>query len=265
MIKQYSLFENMLNDKYLIGLPSGQIIDIDYREINNIKQEGMIRYNDTLMAYVFKDSEYENVMRYLKRPLPKQKISGDVARGILTFMDAQKNVRSFEAKAEGVIVMGDIFISGSQYERIPFKFLRVSGDFVFRNSQLASLDNAPKEVGGMFIVSGNNLNDLIGGPNYVGHVYDCSDNFLTTLKGAPEFIHSDFNCSKNYLTDLKGSPRKVKGYFDCTNNKIKDTSGGPDCLHIMSDDKKKALDGMIVKTKSKNFNLKDEGGGKYSW
>lgn len=239
MIKEWGEFK--INTNYLIGLPSGQIIDIYYKEINNIKQEGLISYHNNIMSYVFKDEDYEKVMRYLKRKIKNEPdvqdvsitYSDDYMNKLTMFFDDQKRVRTYMLTSTGVDVSGDIYVSNSGLKKIPMKFRKVSGDFIWRDSKLETLEGAPSEVGGSFIVSNNNLSDLTGGPKYVGTLYDCSLNVLSSLDGSPEIIRSDFNCSDNLLITLKGGPKKVNGYFDCSLNQLKSMDGAPDCLHIV--------------------------------
>lgn len=277
MIKEWGQFK--INTDYLIGLPSGQIIDIYYKEINNIKQEGLISYHNNLMSYVFKDEDYEKVMRYLKRKIkePEKDVSisysDDYMNKLTMFFDEQKRVRTYMLTSTGVEVSGDIYVSNSILKRIPMKFKRVSGDFIWKDSKLETLDGAPDEVGGSFIVSNNNLSDLTGGPKYVGTLYDCSVNVLLSLEGSPDIIRSDFNCSDNLLITLKGGPKKVKGYFDCSLNQLKSMDGAPDCLHIMGGKGGKvdpviAMQNALKKNKIKTFgtyDLRDEGDGSWSW
>jgi len=279
MIKEYKQFE--INTEYLIGLPSGQIIDIYYKEINNLKQEGYISYHNNLMSYIFKDEDYEKVLRYLKRKVKNEpevedvsiSYSDDYMNKLTMFFDEQKRVRTYMLTAKGVEVSGDIYVSNSSLKKIPMKFNKVSGDFIWRDSKLETLEGAPNEVGGSFIVSNNNLSDLTGGPKYVGTLYDCSLNVLLSLDGSPEIIRSDFNCSDNLLMNLKGGPKKVKGYFDCSLNSLKSMEGAPDCLHIMGGkggkvDPVVAMQSALKKNKIKTFGnhqLRDEGDGSWSW
>ena len=258
MIKQFKTFENMINADYLIGLPSGQIIDIHYTDINNLKQEGLIVYNKGLNSYVFKDELYNNILGYLNRNsdnLPKPSIKEEFVDRVADFFDKQRNVRSYIILVGGLIdVNGDIFISGGRVKKIPFLFKRVSGDFIMRDCGLENLMGAPEEVGGSFIVCYNNILTLRNGPKYVGGIYDCSENCLISLNGAPETIKGDFNCSGNFLPDLTGAPKTVGDYFDCSDNPLQNIENKPDCKHFISDYK-----GVKKKT------FKDEGDGKLSW
>ena len=267
----------MLNTDYLIGIPSGQIIDIYYKEINNLKQEGLISFDNKWMSYVFNDNNYYNILRYLKKPVPNT-VGVLSLDEIMEFFDSQKKVRDYTLLADGIIdVTGDVYISGGIHKKIPFKFGKVSGDFIFKDCKLESLHNAPKEVGGNFIVNKNNLIDLEGGPTYVGKMYDCSDNLLCSLEGSPIIIYTDFDCSGNFLQDLIGAPKKIKGYFDCATNKLNSLDGIPECDEIIGIDKVKRKTEIIVATpvKTKIFKntitampdnmFTDDGDGRFRW
>lgn len=229
-------FKDNLNTEYLIGLPSGQIIDIHYKEINNLKQDGLISLNAKLMSYAFKDEDYLKILQFLKRPRYSKGYMDD----LMEFFDRQqKTVRSYQLCPDGSVeVSGSIFVANFPYKKIPYKFKRVSGDFIWRNSKIESLEGCPTEVGGSFLVNGNNLFDLIGGPKYVGEIYDCSSNCLNSLEGSPEKIYTDFDCHDNFLQDLKGGPKFVKGTFDCSGNPLKNTKDKPECDDIITDVKK---------------------------
>lgn len=241
MINNYKTYNESVNNiEYIVGIPSGEIIDIHYKDVNNLKQEGLISWNTQYKCYAFRDNLYNSVLGYLSRHGYRKEIKKQFGQDdmdyIINFFDQQKNIRNYIILPDGSIdVSGDIFITGSGYSKIPIDFKRVSGDFIFQFCKLESLENCPEEVGGKFIVKGNSILSLRGGPKYVGKLYDCSDNFISSLEGAPEKIHGDFDCSGNFLTNLKGAPKKVNGHFDCSDNRIKTIENEPDCLHFISD------------------------------
>lgn len=237
MIKKFNIFEGVLNTDYLIGLPSGQIIDIDYKMINNLKQDGILKYNRSLNSYVFSDDNYELILQKLgkiKTPIRPSRSELD-ENYIYDFFDQQKTVRGFKILSDGVEVDGSIYIICRHvgFKKIPFKFKSVTGDFVWRDCRLDSLKNSPEKVGKSFIVDTNNLFDLKEGPKYVGENYDCSICLINSLEGAPEKIYGNFNCSDNFLKDLKGSPKIVKGKFDFSDNYITSMEFLPRCPNII--------------------------------
>ena len=189
------IIDNMkyVNTNYLVGLPSGQIIDIDYKEINNLKQDGFIVYSGNILSYTFDDNDYEDILKSLKR------IETGSIHEIMKFFDNQKRITNYMFLPNGRIeVSGDVYISGvngGMNLKLPFKFNKVSGDFTFRNCNLKWLEGSPIEVGGDFDVSGNDLYSLLGGPKKVGGLYDCSNNSLNSLEGSPELISGYFDCS----------------------------------------------------------------------
>jgi len=71
---------------------------------------------------------------------------------------------------------------------LPFKFYKVTGDFICRDLGLRTLEGCPE------VVTGN---------------FDCSENDLTTLEGGPREVGGIFNCMNNNLISLKDIPKKV--------------------------------------------------------
>ena len=242
---------DIISTDYIIGMPSGQIIDVKHPDINKLKQSGNIVLNKNLNHFIFNDENYDEILKILKR-------TDLYLRDMISFFDAQKNQRGWEINTDHSLeVSGNIYISGASYTKIPFNFKKVSGDFIFKDCNLDSLEGSPEDVGGSFIVSGNKLTDLKGGPKYVGNLYDCSKNFLSSLKGAPEIIRGDFDCSTNFLQTLDDGPKKIKGFYDCTNNNQLRTIGEqPDCKRLIRY-------GMPQSGVFKKF--RDEGEGKYRW
>jgi hypothetical protein len=213
-----------------MGIPSGQIIDIEGASvIGYLKQGGYIIYHTKYMVYVFNDKDYEKVFSIVKRKFGKEpEETGERKRltelqKMMDFFDDQKHVKEYNINPGGTIdVTGSIFCSMQKYKIIPFRFGVVKGDFIFRNSALVSLENSPRRVEGTFDCSYNNLIDLYNGPIYVGKNYDCSNNLLISLNGIPSIIHGDLDCSNNKLTSLNSKPNIIDGYFDCSGNPVKE-------------------------------------------
>ena len=239
------------NMDYLIGIPSGQIIDIKdngRKYINYLKQDGIISFSKKWNSFCFNDDHYYKIITIL---------IGDDQDGsdyITRFFDKQKNVMRFLVNKDGTVdVSGDIVITDGKFKKLPIKFKNVTGDFIFRNCELESLEGCPRKVGGDFNVVGNNLFDLNSGPIFVGKNYNCNDNYIQSLEGSPDRIFGNFDCSGNFLPNLIGGPKKVSGYFDCSENPLEFMDGRPECNNIVGGIKRKKL------------SLKDEGDGKMSW
>jgi len=230
MINNFKTFENIISIDYLLGIPSGQIIDIDYKIVNDLKQAGLISYNQKYTSYIFDDDDYDNILFYLKKRVGS--VNVDV---IIEFFDNQKRVNKYFITPDGFVnVDGSIYVDNLKYTKFPFKFKDISGDFIFINCKLLTLEDGPRRVNGHFDVSGNNLIDLVGGPITVRKNYDCNNNKLITLNGAPPIIGGDFNCSNNNLTDLRNGPINVRGFMDCTNNNFKkNLDYKPECFHLI--------------------------------
>jgi hypothetical protein len=219
---------------YLLGVPSGQIIDIDYGDINNLKQEGLISYSQKYVSYIFNDEDYDIILSRLNKGNNKNTTDNI----IINFFQKQKHYKKYTISYikgyYNVDVIGSIYVDGEDYKKFPFNFKNISGDFIFKNSKLTTLEGGPKIVKGNFDVSGNDLIDLIGGPISVGKTYDCSNNMLMSLRGSPPLIGQDFDCSNNNLTDLSKGPVDVAGFFDCTGNNLKkDLDYQPKCFKLI--------------------------------
>lgn len=231
--------------EYIVGLPSGVIIDIKPTMINYLKQKGIIFYDIKYRIYCYDDLNYDDVKLLvsnlrrvtLNKDKDKEK-NNRFAHRVLDFMGTQKHIKSYSINADsGVSVIGSIIIVNDiKFDILPFFISKVDGDFIIRNCRLQNLRGCPKKVTGNFNVSGNELFDLSDGPDYVGGNYDCSDNVLITLAGSPDVVKGDFDCSQNLLQNLKGSPIKVWGAFNCSKNKYLITlEDAPISGHIISD------------------------------
>lgn len=82
---------------------------------------------------------------------------------------------------------------------LPFKFYKVTGDFICRDLGLRTLEGCPEVVTGNFDCSENDLTSLEGGPREVGGNYDCSHKKLTSIEGCPKEFGGDFDCSHKKL------------------------------------------------------------------
>ena len=108
---------------------------------------------------------------------------------------------------------------------LPFKFIKVDGDFSCAGNLLGSLEGAPISVTGFFYCSLNRLDTLKGAPEYVGGSFRCNGNMIASLEGAPKHVGEDFQCMDNLLVNLKGAPKFIGGDFICTDNDIKSLEG----------------------------------------
>jgi hypothetical protein len=211
-----------------MGVPSGQIIDIDSNSsIRYLIQGGYLFYNTKYSVYVFDDDDYDKIFTTIRKKFSGPEIeTGEKKRlielqKIMDFFKDQKHVKEYKINPGGTIdIVGSIFCSMVKYKQIPFRFGVVKGDFIFRNSALVTLENSPRRIEGSFDCSYNNLIDLYNGPIYVGKNYNCSNNLIISLNGSPSMIHGDMDCSNNKLTDLNSKPHIIDGYFDYSGNPV---------------------------------------------
>jgi len=123
--------------------------------------------------------------------------------GLFTIDGEQYSLEEIKKKwPDGVVVKGDLNLSGLGLTKLPFKIKSVGGNFYCCNNNMASLQDGPEEVGGDF---------------------NCFESNLLSLEGAPKSVGGSFICSYNNLTSLKWAPQKVGYYFNCSENKKKFT------------------------------------------
>ena len=101
---------------------------------------------------------------------------------------------------EGLVVKGDLDVSGYAWEEFPacFSKIIVKGSFICSKCKnLKSLKNMPQSIGGNFNCS------------------YCPK--LNSLEGVPQSISGDFNCSACHnLNSLEGMPQSISGDFNCS-------------------------------------------------
>src|SRR5271157_5842017 len=85
-------------------------------------------------------------------------------------------------------VDGDVRLSQQGFKELPFRFRKVTGDFLCHDNRLTSLKGSPDSVGGDFY---------------------CFNNQLTSLDGAPDSVRGNFSCSDNKKKFSKEDVKKV--------------------------------------------------------
>jgi len=217
-IKKYESFGKPFMDQddmdYIIAVPSGEIIDMPYKEIPILHRIGLVKYDiDKTGKYLTMDDYVSDVRKFLIRGRTEFN-RYDIIR-FLTSCGLSKDHFDID-NAGRVDVYTSVDISHKRLFKIPYKFHRCTSDFNCSNNKLVSLENAPDIVHGNFNCSYNLLGDLSGGPFLVSKAYNCSNNRITILKGAPRKLNV-FNCSNNYIKTREWFP-DVKGVMVCNNN-----------------------------------------------
>ena len=111
-------------------------------------------------------------------------------------------IKNYEWVNGKLNVRGDVRLAGTRLnpiEKPPFKFGKVTGNFICGCNKMNSLKGAPEEVSGTFF---------------------CNDNQLISLEGAPKIVKGSFHCQNNKIISLKGAPEEVGGNFLCYNNPL---------------------------------------------
>lgn len=286
MIKKYESFDNKRDDYGnvtnigIIGLPSGEYIELKYDIFNLLNEHGILTYNARLRCFTFSDSDYRNIEFYIKGEKKDEK-----KEKIKRFLSVV-GISKYKINSDYTIdTYGSVKIE-QPINFIPFKFGYIMGDFDISNCGIIDLRNCPDEVENDFICSRNRLKNLVGGPKKVGGDYDVTLSHLNDLKGSPEKIYGDFICGYNNLADLtdgpkyvvgsylvdnsllvslEGAPKIIGGHFDCSFNLLDDLKGGPISVcgtyNCSNNDIKTIKDGPSVVTKficKNNPKIKDK-------
>ena len=204
----------------IVGLPSGEYIELTPNQFMMMNETGMLDYNSHLKTMTFSDLDYHNIMFYLK---------DSKKESIKKFLQVI-NCRDYKINDDYTIdVVGSVKIR-MPLNKLPFKFELVMGDFDISSCGLITLEGCPEEVEGNFICTNNRLTNLKGGPKIVGGDYDVKQSDLSSLLGAPQHIKKDFDACYNNLTNLKGSPQIVDGSFYVANCLLDSLEGSPDII-----------------------------------
>ncbi len=140
-----------------------------------------------------------------------------------------------------VDVNGDVRVTTSPFTRIPCKFKKVSGSFVWSAGKLISLENAPDEVGGDFDVHANQIKSLEHMPTSVGGMVSLSGNKIESWVGLSSLTcNDDLSIQGNPATDIvENLPPTVKGDL---------TLGSPQPWSLRGIHKKTKVEGEIILT-----------------
>jgi len=73
-------------------------------------------------------------------------------------------IKNYEFDGDILNVADSVYLSWKGFEKLPFKFGIVTGDFHCFNNHLTTLEGSPQKVGEDFYCSGNQLTTLEGSP-----------------------------------------------------------------------------------------------------
>lgn len=92
------------------------------------------------------------------------------------------------------------------YEKLPFKFSKINGNFKLEQSYgLKSLEGLPNHVTGNLDISENGIESLHSlNVNFVGGTFNCSGNNLSTLEGLPLKIGGNIHAETNDICNYDG-------------------------------------------------------------
>lgn len=224
MLKYSQMFENtdpdtVISNDIIIGVPSGEVIDISKKDFIDLKNSQLIKQADGY--YTYSDHNYKKIKNIINQnPARTQYIH---------YLMDQLDISNYKINLDLTVdVKGNVNISQRKLETIPIKFGMISGNFDCSFNRLTNLSNSPNIVEGFFDCSSNELSTLIGGPSYVNGGYYCTNNFLEDLYGYPKVCKSNFDCSNNHISSLIGLPENLTvRYFDASFNKLRNLSDSP--------------------------------------
>jgi len=76
-------------------------------------------------------------------------------------------IKNYTREDDGSIsVDGNVDLMSQELKRIPFRFMKVTGNFICRCNKLKTLMGCPRKVGGAFSCADNMLKNLVGGAKY---------------------------------------------------------------------------------------------------
>lgn len=108
-----------------------------------------------------------------------------------------------------VKITGSIWAKRHDMATLPVKFSTVSGDVMWKECGLTSLEGSPTHVQGSFVVIHNQLSDLTGSPRTVGGDFHVNNNpGLKSLAGGPDQVDEGYSFTKCPVTSLEGLPNK---------------------------------------------------------
>jgi len=264
MIKKFKLYESSPAIIGIVGIPSGEYLEITTQQFEILNEAEMLIYHPRLRCMTFQDADYHNIMYYIKDNqkdkiikflnvigLRKYKINDDYTVDALESVKIRMPLATIPVKFD--YVMGDFDASSCGLVNLKGCPDVVEGNFICTNNRLGSLKGGPSVVGGNydvrqsglndlagapekiqkdFMASYNSMPDLIGGPKIVNGSYYVDNCLLVSLEGSPDLLVGNFDCSFNLLDDLKDGPDMIGGTYDCSNNDIKTLKNGPASVPI---------------------------------
>lgn len=224
----FKTFENKLYSDTktipIVGVPSGEFIEISIDEYNSLIDEQLIFYNITHKIFTFNDSSYKKIIDILKINNDKDKFNK-----IELFLQ-KINLKKYRIYSDETVDSFENVNIKIKMNTLPIKFEYIMGDFNISNCDLITLKNCPLTVEGNFDCSGNKLLDLVNGPWEVGKDYDASLNELIDLSGSPIVVRGDFTVNYNSLKTLSNGPLDVMGSYYVDNCLLENLNGCPSIL-----------------------------------
>lgn len=207
MITDFKIFESKNVTIGIVGIPSGEYIEIPIDQFYVLNDRGFLEYKYNLKFLSFKDKDYKNIISI---------IDNNEKTKIKKFL-SDIGVKRYKINNDYTVDVIENVKIRTPMDNLPIKFDYIMGNFDISDCGLTSLMGCPETIDGSFICTNNMLNDLSMGPIHVLRNYDVRQSGLYSLEGAPEKVGGDFDCSYNNLVNLKGAPKLVGGSFYCSN------------------------------------------------
>jgi len=241
MITDFKMFEANTAKIGIVGIPSGEYIELPIDQFYVLNDRGFLEYNHDLRFLSFKDKDYKNIMSIIDSSektkikkflsdigVKRYKINDDYTIDVIESMKIRIPMDNLPVKFD--YIMGDFDISGCGLTSLMGCPETIDGNFICTNNMLKDLSMGPTQVLKNYDVRQSGLYSLEGSPEKVGGNFDCSYNNLANLKGSPKFVDGSFYCSNCLLTSLNGAPDIVSDDFDCSYNLLHSLFGGPDII-----------------------------------
>jgi len=132
----------------------------------------------------------------------------------------------YNINKDGSIDTGSIDISNIHLEKLPLKFNKIDGYFIFDSCDLKSLKGSPIEVNEFFSVSNNKLTSFEYAPKTIRGFFYCDYNNIKSFEYFPNYIGGDFICYDNPISevwDLFRDTTKIELLNDCDIFRDEDT------------------------------------------
>lgn len=262
--KSYKLNELVLPKIPMVGIPSGEYIELTADQFKDLNQARLLLYDTSMGSMTFRDKDYSRILHYISDiqkekiksflksiGLEKYRINDDYTVEALENVKIRKEMSHLPIQFDYAMghfdisdcglttlqgcpetVEGDFLCTNNDLRDLKMGPQKVNGNYDVRECNLSSLTGAPVRLKKNFLCSKNNLRNLNGGPRIVDGSYYTDNCLLISLEGSPDLLVGNFDCSFNLLQSLEDGPDMMDGTYNCSNNNLKTLKYGPTSVGI---------------------------------